>query len=120
MLRVLRFFGVHDRMSGTLVAVSAVILALHAGLVALFLLPRFGSLDLLRLHYTADLGVDWIADWRYLFVYPAAGAVALLVNGLVAGSVPEGQRGHAMILSATVLLEIAFAAAGGIAVLLNS
>lgn len=129
-IRVLQFFGVRDRMSAMLVAVSAAILTLHAGLVALFFLPRFGSLDLLRLHYTAELGVDWIADWRYLFVYPAAGAAVLLVNGLVAGATPssadasadspEGRSGRVMIFSATVFLETAFAAAGGIAVLLNS
>ncbi|MEK9152476.1 MAG: hypothetical protein AAB692_03860 [Patescibacteria group bacterium] len=101
---------------GTIVALLAQWLT-----IVFFLVPRYGSLTFLRLHYNQDFGVDWVAEWWKLFVYPGLGAAAVLVNVPAAAAIGRTQAtmGHAM-LFLTLVVESALAAGGIMAVMLNS
>jgi len=101
--------------------VGFVILLVHWLFVLVFLLPRLGQLSFFRLHYTAEYGVDWIGNWYYIFTFPALGLVFHLLNGFVSDRLSSQYRLFSeMIVQSTVFLQIAFAAAGVMAVLLNA
>lgn len=113
--------GIRDKASGMLAGFSLAVIALHFAFIVSYLVPRAGALRFLRLHYSVVFGVDWVAEWRYLFIFPAIGAAAFIVNGLIAGVVAAKKPSFALALHyATALIETALAAAGAIAVLLNS
>jgi hypothetical protein len=114
-------FGMRDRATTALGGFSLLVLALHCAFISLFLYPRIGALHFLRLHYSTAFGIDWIAEWRYILVFPLLGAAAFVANGIIAGALGEERPMFSLsMLYATALLEVAFAAAGVIAVLLNS
>lgn len=100
---------------------AVAVLALHWAVVVAFLAARAGSLGFLRLHYTAALGVDWVGEWWYLFVFPTLGCASLLANVWLSGILA---RRHPtlglLILGATVAVECLLAAGAFLAVLLNS
>jgi hypothetical protein len=99
---------------------SLVCALLHTALVLFFVWQRIGELDFLRLHYTAQLGVDWIDAWWYIFVFPALGWMTLVVNmplGLLFHRYHAGYSG--MMAVATLMIEIGLLAAGIFALLLN-
>jgi hypothetical protein len=109
-----------DRASRILVAAASAILVLHWALVIAFVVPRLGTLTFLRLHYSAAQGVDWLGDWRALFVFPGIGAAALLVNVPLAASLGRTRRGLCrLVLTGTLVIEAFLAVGGTLAVLLN-
>lgn len=105
---------------------AAVIIAATAllGQVTLafsFVVPRLGTLRFLRLHYTSEFGVDWIDDWRYLFLFPAVGMAVFFVNAAAAWYVSSKQPVVGPVIAyVTAFIEIILAVAGGLAVLINS
>lgn len=113
--------GVHDRMSAALTIASATVLSAHLGVILLFIIPRRADLGFLRLHYTVALGVDWVAEWWKLFVFPAMGAGIFLLNAVFSGMLSATHRTLGLVmLSATATLELALMGGGLMAVLLNS
>jgi hypothetical protein len=88
--------------------------------VLAFVLPRWGQLRFLRLHYTVALGIDWVADWRWLFAFPAVALAILPLNGWLAGRLAARQRRLGlMMLAATGLIEAFVLAGAALAVSLN-
>lgn len=112
--------GTRDRAGmGLAVAALAVLLG-HWITVLWFVVPRLGTLDFLRLHYTAGLGIDWIDAWWYLFTYPVAGFLALIANVLLAALLAKRHPSLGLlVLSATLVVQVFLAVGGVIAVLLN-
>lgn len=112
--------GIRDRAGMGLALAALVVLLGHWITVLWFVMPRLGTLDFLRLHYTAGLGIDWIDAWWYLFAYPAAGFLVLIANVLLASLL--GKRHPALgllVLSATLVVQVFLATGGIIAVFLN-
>jgi hypothetical protein len=102
-------------------AVGFAVLLLHWAFVLAFVAPRLGQLDFLKLHYTAQYGVDWIAAWQHIFVFPLFGLGAFFLNAWLAIRLYPRYRVFAeFVLQVTVLLEVTLAAAGVIAALLNA
>lgn len=103
-----------------MLALACLALVAQWAVIVFFLVPRLGSLEFLRLHYTADFGVDWIAEWWKIFVYPVLGAVVLLLNVPAAHAVgrTHGVMSHG-VLFLTLVIETALAAGGIMAVMLN-
>jgi hypothetical protein len=115
-----RLFGVYNRKAELYLLVAAGVLVIHWSLVVWFVVTRLGTLEFLRLHYTAALGIDWIDDWWKIFVFPGVGLVALFVNALFAGQLSKTHRLlGALILGSGILLQIIFAIGGVMALLLN-
>ncbi len=100
---------------------AAVITGLHTAAILAFLLPRLSSLSDLKLRYTAEFGVNWVDDWRMLGLFPAVAAVSVVVDWLLARRLRKlhPSMGETMAV-AGVLVSLAFAVAGGIALLLNA
>lgn len=116
---VTAYAGMDRVMRVAAVAAFGVLLA-HWVLIVAFLLPRIGSLSFLRLHYTASQGIDWVDDWRAIFVFPAFGLVAFVCDFAFAAALARTRRQLGrMIIVGTVLVEIVVAVGGVIAVLLN-
>lgn len=114
-------FGLHDRASTAAAIIAAAVLLLNWGLIIAFLVPRLGTLHFLRLHYTAALGVDWVAEWWKVFSFPIFGCAALFVNGFFSGILSKKHRMLGLvILFSTVAVEMILAGGGAMAILLNS
>lgn len=112
--------GTRDQAGISVAAASLAVLLGHWLTVLWFVVPRLGTLDFLRLHSTAGLGIDWIDAWWYIFTYPVAGFIALLVNVLLANLL--ARRHHSLgllVLSATLVVQVFLAIGGVIAVILN-
>lgn len=59
------------------------------------------------LHYTVYFGVDWVGEWRMIFLIPLAGLLFLMINVLLAYLFYKSQKLVSyLFLSATVILEI--------------
>lgn len=118
-LVVSAYAGMDRVMRAATVAAFGVLLA-HWVLIVAFLLPRLGTLQFLRLHYTASQGIDWVDDWRSIFIFPAFGLVALVCDFAFAAALARTRRQLGrMIAVGTVLVEVVVAVGGVIAVLLN-
>jgi hypothetical protein len=119
--RITALIGPQEPAAKAMGYAAVAILALHWAVVIAFLAARAGSLGFLRLHYTAALGVDWVAEWWYLFIYPVLGCASLLVNVWLSGVLA---RRHPplgiLVLGATLAVEVLLAAGALFAVLLNS
>jgi hypothetical protein len=118
--KIARFFGVQDRAAAALVWASFLVCLANIIMIAAFIIPRWGDLGFLRLHYTVALGVDWVDDWRYVFVFPALAAFIFVLNGWLAGRLSaQHRRLGIMLLGLTVIIEIFIAVGGAIAISLN-
>ena len=118
--KIARFFGVQDRVATALVWASFLVCLANIVLVVVFIIPRWGDLGFLRLHYTVALGVDWVDDWRYIFVFPALAVVIFVLNGWMAGRLSVlHRRLGTMLLGLTMIIEIFIAVGGAIAISLN-
>lgn len=99
---------------------AAAVLVVHMAAVFFYVVPRVGRLQFLRLHYTVSLGIDWIAPWWQLFVFPGLGLAVFMTNGAAASAVTGRLPPLARFLQLlTLALEVGLAAAGIIAILLN-
>lgn len=120
-MRVSALIGPQEPAAKAMGYAAVAVLALHWAVVVGFLAARAGTLGFLRLHYTAALGVDWVGEWWYLFVFPALGCASLLVNAWFSGVLA---RRHPplglLVLGTTVVIELLLAAGAFLAVLLNS
>ncbi|MEA3249209.1 MAG: hypothetical protein U9Q03_02530 [Patescibacteria group bacterium] len=115
-----RVFGIHDRTMEIMAGVAMAVLIVHWMLVMWFIVSRLGSLDFLRLHYTAALGVDWIAVWWMVLIFPGFGLLLFFVNAAFAGLLSKQYRLFSpVIMSITVFLEVVVAIGGIMALLLN-
>ncbi len=109
-----------DRVMRAATAAAFGILLVHWVFIFAFLLPRLGTLRFLRLHYTASQGIDWVDDWRSIFIFPAFGLAAFVCDFAFAAALARTRRQLGrMIVVGTVLVEIVVAVGGIIAVLLN-
>ncbi len=116
-----RYLGVADRGHAAVTAATLAIVSLNVALVSYFLVSRAGSLSFLRLHYTAGTGVDWIAPWWQIALFPAAGVAFFLINGGLSGLLARRHRGFgSTIMFVTGAVETVLAGAALTAVLLNS
>ena len=119
--RIEKAFGITDNWSAAAASFSFGVLLSHLVLVLSFVIPRWGQLEFLRLHYTAALGVDWIGPWWQISVFPAFGLLVFLVNGLLAGWLASRRPPMtAFILGSTAVLQVILVGGGFLAVLLNS
>jgi len=113
-------FGVTGRSGWLMLALASFALLADWLLTLWFVVPRYGQLGFLRLHYTASLGVDWVAEWWKLFIYPACGTLAFFVNGRFAGLLSKKHRMFGLlVLGATAVVEVLIAAGTAVAVMLN-
>ncbi|MDD5251365.1 MAG: hypothetical protein PHT12_01880 [Patescibacteria group bacterium] len=113
-------FGLTDRLTAVMAALAAAAWLVSLAAVAGFVLPRWGQTDFLRLHYTARWGVDWVAEWWNIAVFPAVGGVILLINGWLAGRLARQHRALAfLVYAATAANETLVAAASVLVVILN-
>lgn len=120
-LAVREALGLRDQTSAIVFCLSALIAMGNLGIVAAFLIPRWGKLSFIRLHYSASLGVDWEGEWWKIFIFPAVGLGFLLLNMLAASILSKRQQAYAtVLLFCTVGIELAAAAGAVAAVLLNS
>jgi len=118
--KIERLLGINSRAVEIMASVAMGVLAVHWLLVMWFTLFRLGSLQFLRLHYTASLGVDWIGAWWMIFIFPAFGLVLFFVNASFAGAMSKRYRLFSpVIMSLTVFLEVVTAIGGIAALLLN-
>lgn len=118
-LRIL-FGKRRSRTSTALLAFSLSVLVTHWVVVFAFVVPRLGTLEFLRLHYTALLGVDWIGVWWMIFSFPVFGLLVFFVNLYFANVLSKQHRSLSVVAHAsTALTEIALAFGGIAAVLLN-
>lgn len=96
------------------------VLVAHWIVVFAFVVPRLGTLEFLRLHYTATIGVDWIGAWWMIFSFPVFGLFVYFVNIYFANLLTKQHRSLAIVVHAsTALTEMALAFGGIAAVLLN-
>ncbi|MBU0625833.1 hypothetical protein KKF05_05895 [Patescibacteria group bacterium] len=115
-----RLLGIYSRRAEFLTAVAMSILLTHWLLIMWFIVSRLGSLEFLRLHYTAALGIDWIDVWWKIFVFPGAGLAVIVINGLLSGALVKSYQYLGLLLmSLTILLQIFFMIGGVMAMLLN-
>jgi hypothetical protein len=125
MKRLRKFFAsadaLLDRPMRVAVIAAFVILVLHWAVVIAFIYARLGTLDFLRLHYTAAEGVDWVDRWQSLLIFfPGFGFVVFFVNLTMACLLARRRKTLGrIILVATVIVEALLAVGGTIAVLLN-
>jgi hypothetical protein len=100
---------------------SVAITMLNAALIAAFVLPRWSTLGVIKLRYTAELGVNWVGDWRLLALLPGLSAVSVALDWLLARRL---RRTHPSLgelaACAALLVSMAFAGATIIALLLNA
>lgn len=115
-----KFFGVTSRTGWFLISFAAVVLAANWLTVIVFLVSRPGTLGFLRLHYTTALGVDWVAEWWKLFIYPGIGLAAFFINGFFSGILAKKHRMFgSLLLGATAVVEIFLAVGAILVVMLN-
>ena len=113
-------FAALDRFAKVCSVLAVLPIVLLWGLTVAFVLPRGGQLDFLRLHYIAGRGVDWVGDWRMLFVFPVLGTVIWVVNRLLAARLARTSHELArLVMAVTVVIEACIATGGTLAVLLN-
>jgi hypothetical protein len=118
--KMAKFLGIQDRLGAVLFWASCLTCLVNLGLTVNFLLPRWRQLRFLRLHYTAALGIDWVADWRYIFIFPGLAIAVVFINGWLAGRLAgKHRRLGLMALAATVAVQVFFAFGAVIAVSLN-
>lgn len=109
-----------DRPSKILAAVAFVPLLVQWAVIVIFIWPRLGTLDYLRLHYTAASGVDWVDDWRMLLVFPAMGLVSWFIDLALASRLAVTSHVLArLVMIMAVFVELLLAIGGILAVLLN-
>lgn len=85
-----------------------------------FVLPRYRELEFMRLHYTAQYGVDWVGPWQSAFTFPLLGLALILANLYLVAVLDQRFRGLAVLVAeATLLFEIVIAGAVGLAIFLN-
>ncbi|HTM68972.1 MAG TPA: hypothetical protein VL426_06780 [Candidatus Binatia bacterium] len=109
-----------DKATRITAAAAFSVLMVHWAFIVAFVMPRLGELQFLRLHYSAAQGIDWVDDWRAIFLFPAVGLAAFACN--VAFAVLLARRDRALgrlLMGATVVVELLVAVGGVIAVLLN-
>lgn len=111
--------GLDDRQSVVMAAVATVILAAHWGYILIFIIPRIGTLRFLRLHYTTELGVDWVDDWWKIFAYPGLGLLILAANGIIAGRLGRARLVSRLSYGVAVVCEMLLAVGGALAVSIN-
>lgn len=117
---LVRFFGIASRTGWFLIILAGATLMANWLIVIVFLLTRPGELGFLRLHYTAALGVDWVAEWWKLFIYPGSGLAAFFINGFFSGILAKKHRLFgSLLLGATAVIEIFLTVGAVMAVLLN-
>ncbi|MFH2062670.1 MAG: hypothetical protein ABIJ46_00755 [bacterium] len=115
-----RLFGLYSGWAELAAVLSLLVLLSQWAFLLWFVSSRLGTLDFLRLHYTAALGVDWIGPWWNLFVFPVFGLAAFLINGVLSGLLARSHRLFGLVIMwTTVFLEVVFAVGGVMAVLLN-
>lgn len=115
-----RFFGIQDRAGAVLTWVGFLVCLGNIANTVLFVFPRWGQLEFLRLHYTAALGIDWHGDWRYIMVFPGLAIVIFMLNGWLSGRLARRQRRLGLMsMALTAIIEIFIAIGGVIAVSLN-
>jgi hypothetical protein len=103
-----------------LLVASAVVLFLHVAMVVVFVVQRWNTLDFLRLHYTVDLGVDWIDRWWRIFLFPGLAFFTLLVNSALVVLLKQKHVAYARMMSvATLMLELILFASAIFALPLN-
>ena len=118
--RIKRYYGLYDRSIFICLAIALFFLLVHISLMVAFLLPRWGRLDFLRLHYTASLGIDWIGEWWNLLWYPGFGVGIFFINGYFSGRLALHHRLLGLVIAIlTMLLECMVMVAGIMAILLN-
>lgn len=99
---------------------SAGVLLLHVAVVLIFIVQRWNTLDFLRLHYTVDLGVDWIDQWWRIFLFPGLAFFTFLVNSTLIVLLKQKHVAYARMMSiATLMLELILFASAIFALLLN-
>ncbi len=109
-----------SRTSTALLAFSLSVLVAHWVAIFAFVIPRLGTLEFLRLHYTAAIGVDWIGAWWMIFSFPVFGLLVYFVNLYFAGVLAKQHRSLAVVAHvSTALIETTLAFGGIAAVLLN-
>ncbi len=107
-----------SRSASTLLTASLGILVGHWVAVFFFVVPRLGTLEFLRLHYTARLGVDWIGQWWMIFSFPIFGLAVFFVNLYFADVLARQHRSLGFVAHTSTLLTEAALAFGGIAAIL--
>ena len=119
--KIKRYFGLYDRTIFVCTIVAGIVLLAHIVLMAVFLVPRLGRLDFLRLHYTASLGIDWVGEWWNITVYPVVGFAMFVANGYFTGRLALQHRLLGLVMAVmTLLLECAVGIAGVLAIGLNT
>jgi hypothetical protein len=112
---------IEGRPARTAAAVSLAVLAVHWALVLRFVAVRAGNLSFLRLHDNVAFGIDWYDRWWFIFTFPIVGLAFFCFNAWMASALSRVRPAFGtMIHFATVLLEVTLAAAGALALLLNS
>ncbi len=77
------------------IAISGLVLNLCAwGLALLF--PRHESTAIL--HYTSNVGIDFVGEGRHIIVLPAAGALILVLNLVVGRLIQDADHRTAWVL----------------------
>lgn len=109
-----------SRTSTALLTFSLGVLVAHWLAVFAFVIPRLGTLEFLRLHYTAAIGVDWIGSWWMIFSFPVFGLLVFFVNLYLENVLTRQHRSLAIVAHvSTALTETTLAFGGIAAVLLN-
>lgn len=113
--------GIEGRLARAAAVGSLIVLAVHWALVINFVAVRAGSLSFLRLHYTVAYGIDWVDKWWLIFTFPLLGLAFFCLNAWIASLLAHARPTFGTIVHvATLIIEVALAAAGAIAILLNS
>ena len=93
---------------------------MHWFVIFVFTISRIGTMDFLRLHYVAAIGVDWIGSWWMIFSFPVFGFFVFFINLFLANILEKQNRLLVIVaFTATALTESALAFGGIAAVLLN-
>lgn len=106
------FLGISSWVAAIFVWGAAALALANLATVSAFILPRWGELRFLRLHYTVALGIDWVADWRWLLAFPAVALAVLILNGWLAGRLTGCQRRLGLMMQAVTVLIEAFVLTG--------
>ena len=115
-----KFFGITGPVGWVLWIMAAAALAANWLAVTIFLALHSGTSGFLRLHYTVALGVDWVAEWWKIFLYPGVGLAAFFINGFFSGILAKKHRMlGSLALGSTAAVEILLAIGGILAIMLN-
>ncbi len=114
------FFGVDNR-TASILATTAISLTFGTVALALALAMPHAGESVLRLRYTASFGVNWAAEWWKVGTFPLLAIVSLLINGWLAGRLAPHHRAYGpLVWGMTAVVEMAFAGAAFIALMLNA